>query len=239
MTAAPTKRVVVLQSAYVPWKGFFDLLSRADLFVIYDSASYSKNHWHNRNRIKRSAGSPWLTIPVTTADRLGQPIQDVKVARPWAEQHWSLLRQSYAGLEAYKAESPFVEALYVEAAGESNLSLINELFLRALMKRLGVQCEIARHDTVEQGNASGRLLRLLERLGATHYLSGPSAKTYLDTAVFAEAGIHIEWMEYGPYASYPQPHGDFEHQVSVLDLLFCAGDQASDLIKPEHERFDD
>src|SRR5687767_1607492 len=90
------KRIAIIQSCYVPWRGFFDLIARCDEYVIYDQVAFSKGHWHNRNRIKTSAGLRWLTIPVSTSDRLGQPMEQVEVKEGWAEAHMLQIEQAYA-----------------------------------------------------------------------------------------------------------------------------------------------
>src|SRR5665213_2201175 len=119
-------RISIIQSAYIPWRGFFDLIGRCDAYVIYDSAAYSKGHWHNRNRIKHRGGSTyWLTIPVSTAGRLGQPIDEVTIAAPWARRHWDMIRQSYADAPGFAEESPWVEDLYAQVQNETHLSRIN------------------------------------------------------------------------------------------------------------------
>ena len=218
------KRLAIIQSSYVPWKGFFDLLSRCDVYVIYDSAAFSKGHWHNRNRIKRAHGTPWLTIPVKTADRLGQPIDEVTVLDGWSEKHWDIIAQSYQSAAYFKSESAELKKLFVALARESLLTKINEGFLRWLTARLGLKTTILRDRSFSfAGDRTERLVQLCRAVKATHYLSGPSAQEYLDVSRMQLAGVTVEWMQYGPYHTYPQPHGDFVHEVSVLDTLLCTG----------------
>jgi hypothetical protein len=216
------KRVAIIQSAYIPWKGFFDLVGRCDLYIIYDSAAYSKGHWHNRNRIKRANGSRWLTIPVRTAGKLGQPIDEVTVEGDWAPRHWSIISEAYCSAPFFDRESDGVRSLYESTASERSLSKINELFIRFLAARLKLKTEIRRDRSLSySGDRNRRLVELCVAAGATHYLSGPSAHEYLDVGLLGEAGITTEWMRYGTYREYAQPHGPFEHEVSILDALFC------------------
>ena len=58
------KRVAILQSNYLPWKGYFDIIGSVDEFIVYDRAQYTKNDWRNRNLIKTPQGPSWLSIPV-------------------------------------------------------------------------------------------------------------------------------------------------------------------------------
>jgi WbqC-like protein family len=227
------KRVAIIQSSYIPWKGFFDLIGRCDAYIIYDSAGFSKGHWHNRNKIKRDRGSPWLTIPVKSADRLGQPLDEVSVADGWAERHCDIIAQSYKGTAYFKTESAELKRLFESLAREPLLTTINEACLRWLSQRLGLKTEIHRDRAFSfSGDRTERLVQLCKAVGASNYLSGPSAKEYLDVRQMELASISVEWMTYGPYRIYPQPHGDFVHEVSVLDTLFCTGPEASKFIAP-------
>jgi hypothetical protein len=227
------KRVSIIQSAYIPWKGFFDLIGRCDVYIIYDSVGFSKGHWHNRNQIKRDRLDPWLTIPVKSAGKYRQSIEDVVVAKPWAERHWTILREAYAKTEFFDVESPTIRQLFESLAAEPLLTRINEVMLRWLARRLGLTTKIVRdRDFSFSGDRNDRLVDLCNAVGATTYLSGPSARDYLDVTPFARAGIAVEWMTYGPYPTYPQPHGAFAHDVSILDALFCLGPDAANFIKP-------
>ena len=227
------KRVAIIQSSYIPWKGFFDLIRRCDAYIIYDSAAFSKGHWHNRNKIKRDHGSAWLTIPVKTSDRMGQPIDEVMVVDGWAERHWESIAQSYNRSAYFREEARDLKGLFESVAREPRLTKINETFLRWLSRRLELNLEIVRDRTLSfSGDRTARLVQLCEAVGATHYLSGPSARQYLDVEQMERAAIAVEWMTYGPYRTYPQPHGDFLHEVSVLDALFCTGPGIRDYIAP-------
>src|SRR5262245_58691386 len=106
------KRVAIIQSSYIPWKGFFDLIGRCDVYVIYDSMAFSKGHWHNRNKIKRDRGKSWLTIPVNTAHRLGQPLDEVTVMEGWAERHWKIIAESYNSSAHFKTEAGELKKLF-------------------------------------------------------------------------------------------------------------------------------
>ena len=91
------KRVAIVQSSYVPWKGYFDLIRASDEFILLDDVQFTKRDWRSRNRIKTQHGPAWLTIPVRTKGLYRQLIQDTYVSDPrWGEAHWATLRASYA-----------------------------------------------------------------------------------------------------------------------------------------------
>ena len=61
----------------------------------------------------------------------------------------------------------------------------------------------------------------------TRYLSGPSAREYLDEQLFRDAGIEVAYMDYAGYPEYPQLYPPFDHAVTVLDLIFNLGPDAA------------
>lgn len=225
-------RVAILQSCYIPWKGYFDIIGSSDIFVVYDDVQYSKNHWHNRNLIKGKDGSHWLTIPVSKATGSFQNIETVAIAQPFASKHWKTIVQSYARAPFFSALAKQFESLYTQAERMERLSDVNFLFMEAISRMLGFQTKFVWSNSLApDGTKSDRVLSVCRQLGATSYLSGPSAQSYLDVEAFSEAGVEVRWMDYSDYPQYPQLHGTFSHQVSVIDLLFNTGDQARQFLK--------
>lgn len=225
------RRICIIQSAYVPWRGFFDLIDRCDEYVILDGAQFVKGHWQNRNRVQGPAGPTWLSIPVLTADRLGQAIEEVRVSDlKWAETHWRKIATYYSSAPFFAEIGPLIKALY-EAAGQcERLTEINEILMRGIAGLLGIETQLIRDEVYDpQGARTDRVVDICIKAGATHYLTGPSARAYLDETPFTEAGIVVEWMEYPAYPPYPQGTSDYNPALSVLDLLFNAGPERQDL----------
>ena len=231
-----SKRVAIIQSCYIPWKGFFDLIGRCDEYVVLDGVQFAKRHWHNRNRIKGPDGAKWLTIPVASKGRFTQTIDAVEIVEPWAERHWRSLAAAYGRAEHFAAMGPRVRGWYETVAGERSLTAVNLFFLRAVLAELGLTVRVTRdRDYAPSGTKTQRLLDICRTAGATHYISGPSARDYFDEDVFARAGVAVEWMTYGPYPVYAQGAGAFSHEVSILDLLFHLGPEARSFIRPQPE----
>jgi hypothetical protein len=224
------KRVAIIQSSYVPWKGYVDIIGSVDEFILYDDAQYTRRDWRNRNRIKTSQGTAWLTIPVRVKGRFEQPIREVEVADPlWASRHWRSVQVHYARARCFATVAPALSRLYGLAADERLLTRINELFLRGICELLGIGTRITRSMDYElHGDRTERLVNLCHQAGAREYLSGPAAKAYLDEGRFAERGIAVRWMDYSGYREYPQLFTPpFIHEVSILDLLLNQGPQGS------------
>ncbi len=223
------KKVAILQSNYIPWKGYFDLIAAVDEFILYDDMQYTKNDWRNRNKIKTPNGLTWLTIPVENNKHLDRKINETKVidAR-WCKKHWDSLRFSYAKSPHFTQFEKSFEKLYESCANEPYLSNINYAFIKFISESLGISTKItssSQYQLIE--GKTERLVDLCEKAGATEYISGPAAKDYIGEELFAEANIKLTWFDYTGYPPYPQLWGDFEHAVSIVDLLFNCGKDAS------------
>lgn len=220
------KTVVVLQSNYVPWKGYFDLIAVADEFLLFDEVQFTKNDWRNRNRIVLGGRLHWLTLPVRTAGCLGAAIEHIEVSRPdWAKAHWETLRQAYRHAPHYRSIAPLLDEAYRTAAPLTRLSQINEHFLKSIATFLDLKTSIIHADVVPRttSDSTDRLLEICKARRATDYVSGPAARNYLRIAAFREAGITLHFANYAGYPVYPQSQERFEHGVSMIDTLMQCG----------------
>lgn len=229
-----SKNCVILQPSYIPWRGYFHQIAKADIFVFYDDVKYDKHGWRNRNRIKTSSGTQWLTIPVFSkgVEKNKTPINQIEINwnQKWNRKHWSALKLAYAKAPYFKEFAPLISAFY-----ESKPTLLADFTIDTTIQ-LARALGITSTDFVRSSELSGiggqkteRLIQILSQLEVTHYISGPSAKDYIDPEKFTRAGISLEYMEYD-YPEYEQLYPPFDPQVSVLDLLFMCGPKATDYI---------
>jgi hypothetical protein len=221
--------VVILQPSYIPWRGYFDQIRRADLFIFYDDVQYDKHGWRNRNQVKTAQGKQWLTIPVHSKGVTeGIAIKDVRIdwSKPWTKSHLKTLSISYNRSPYFKDYLPLLESFYnrrdvflADFTIETTILLARELGIRST--RFMRSSELNGID----GTKTDRLVQILEHVGATHYISGPSARDYIEREKFEAAGITLEYMEYN-YPDYEQLYPPFDPYVSVLDLLFMKGPES-------------
>jgi hypothetical protein len=227
-------RVAAVQSNYVPWKGYFDLIDRVDHFVFLDEVQYTKRDWRNRNMIKVAGAKQWLTIPVAAKGQYHQRIDETLIAdETWAERHWKTLVHAYRRAPHFDVTAALLEPLYERHAATQRLSEVNRDFVTAIAEQLGITTRFSwSTDHPTRADKSLRLLDLALAVGADEYISGPAARDYLDVAAFEAAGVGVSWMEYGSYPEYVQGEGPFEHSVSIVDVLFHTGPDARSHIKP-------
>jgi len=220
------KRVAVLQSNYLPWKGYFDIIHDVDLFVFYDDVQYTKNDWRNRNRIKASTGPAWLTVP--TGPNIGRLICEVDLPDgKWQSKHWKTLRQYYSRAPFFEKYEDFFSHVYLGMRWE-RLSELNRFLIESISREfLGIRTRFEDSRSFSlAGLKQERLVSLLEQVGCTEYLSGPAGRNYLDERVFECAGMTLLYKDYEGYPEYSQMYPPFDHYVSVIDLLFNVGDAA-------------
>jgi hypothetical protein len=218
------KRIAVVQSNYIPWKGYFDLINMVDEFILYDQVQYTKSDWRNRNRIKTDKGAKWITIPVIHECR-DKMICETEVFKDiWRRKHCRFIRRYYRRARFFGLYEEILERLYLED-DETSLSRINFKFITAIAEILGIQTVISwsmDYHLVE--GRSERLVALCKQAGASEYLSGPAAKNYLDEDLFKKEGIRVIWMDYTGYPEYRQLFcPPFIHEVSIIDLLLNEG----------------
>jgi hypothetical protein len=220
---------VILQPSYIPWRGYFHQIQKADLFVFYDDVQYDRLSWRNRNRIKTPQGLVWLTIPVhrrgAVTDQI--PINQIQICwdQPWNTNHWSTIEYAYHKAPFFHEHAPSLKTLY-----ERQLELLSDFTIELtifLARQLGIlHTEFIRSSSLQvEGHRTDRLINILNKLGATHYISGPSARDYIEEEKFYSAGITLEYMDYH-YPEYPQLYPPFVSQVTILDLLFMTGPDA-------------
>lgn len=218
------KKVAILQSNYIPWKGYFDLIAAVDEFIIYDDMQYTRRDWRNRNQIKTPQGVQWLTVPVLVKGKYHQKIRDTEiVGTDWASTHWTTLYQSYKKSPHFDEIASWLEPLYREQT-YTHISDLNRKFIEHICLYLGINTKISNcWDYPLTEGKTERLVNLCTSAGGREYISGPSAKNYIDEQLFLDAGIKLTWFDYVGYPPYPQLWGDFTHGVTILDLLFNCG----------------
>jgi hypothetical protein len=226
------KKIVITQSNYIPWKGYFDGINQMDEFVIYDDMQYTKRDWRNRNQIKTPQGLVWLSVPVEVSGKYFQKINETKISdKNWGKQHWNMLKQNYSKAAGFNETKDAFEELFLN----NNFELLtdaNQAFLQRIMDFLKIKTPINRSEKFElHDEKTQRLVNICVDCKATDYFSGPAAKAYMDETKFAKQNINVHYFDYSGYPEYPQLHGDFQHGVTILDLIFNTGTNAVKYMK--------
>jgi hypothetical protein len=226
------KKVAILQSNYIPWKGYFDIIANVDEFIIYDEVQFTKRDWRNRNKIKTPQGLQWLTIPVLSKNNFTQKINQTKIdGISWKKKHWNALKLNYKKAKYFNEISELLYDCFHLKTFEK-LSELNAALIRIICQYLNINTKISRCPTstfVEGKNQ--RLISICKQTGADTYVSGRKAKDYIDQKSFSHSGLQVEWVDYENYPEYEQLWGGFVHEVTILDLLFNCGEKSPYFMK--------
>ena len=230
------KKIAILQSNYIPWKGYFDMIGCVDEFILYDDVQYTRSDWRNRNKIKTKNGLLWLTIPI---GRHYKKINETTVSdRNWGKKHWSAILHNYSKTPFFKDYKDIFEDFYL-SGNKQFLSQINYQLIKIITGILDIDTKISfSTDYKLTEGKTERLVNLVQQAGGNEYISGPSAQNYIIDDFFKQANIKLTYMVYNNYPEYPQLFPPFEHYVSVIDLIFNAGPEARNYLKYMHERTD-
>lgn len=221
------KKVAIVQSNYIPWKGYFDMIAAVDEFILYDDMQYTRRDWRNRNLIKTPQGPQWLTVPVRVKGKYHQTIRETELdGESWAADHWKALAQNYKRAPHFTEVASWLEPIYCTGPF-IYLSVLNRRLIEAICAYVGITTRISNswdYDLPE--GKTERLASLCAQAGGGEYVSGPAARDYVDEKIFADQGIKLTWFDYAGYPEYPQLWGDFVPGVTILDLLFSCGKDA-------------
>lgn len=213
-------KVVIIQSNYLPWKGYFDLINDADIFCFYDEVQYTKNDWRNRNKIYSKNGLQWITIPINKEAVKGK-ISEARLPENWQKQHYNTLKITYGRAPFYSNLELIMKDIYLENKFDY-LSEFNQYSIQKIAAYLNITTRFVNSKSYKlNGDRVERLISLLKAVGASEYISGPSAKNYLAGKEFnfTRNRINITFKDYSGYPMYNQLRAPFENYVSIVDLI--------------------
>lgn len=227
------KRVVILQPSYLPWLGYFDQMHKADTFVFFDDVQYTRRDWRNRNRIKLKSGEiKYITVPVKTKGKYDALIKDIEIDndQDWAQSHVGVIKENYKNAQYFNDFFPRIQEVLLKQ--HKYLSDLDIESTKAIAELLGIRdTKFALSSDMEANYQSptGHLVEICKKHNATHYLTGDSAKDYLEEDLFKEAGILLEYHGY-THPVYSQPGNEFTPYLSVIDLLFNEGGDSLEIL---------
>jgi hypothetical protein len=221
-------RVVITQSSYLPWRGWFSQVASADVLVIYDTVQFTKRDWRSRNRIRnQSSGWSWLSIPIKTKGRYEQTIYEAEVTTTdWAAAHLKTIHHTYSKYPGFNLLYPSLEETFASFSDEIHLSKINTKLVKTIFESLNIDTQILHaSDIPHSGSATEKLVSISKFINAGTYVSGPAAKDYLDTSEFSKQKIEVEFFD---YSNLPRDENDTVdgNSLSIIDSIFRSNSES-------------
>jgi hypothetical protein len=219
------KKAAIIQSNYLPWKGYFDIIHDVDIFVFLEDVQYTKNDWRNRNKIKTPKGTEWITVPVIGG--IHQKIYETRIdnSKKWMKKHRKTIHANYASAKFYDTYKEDILDIYNKEF--DTISELNIYAIKEICKILDINTKFVNSKNLKApGKKDTRVINICKEIGADYYLSGPAAKDYIDKEKFEKADIKLEYKKYGGYPEYKQLWDGFTHYVSIIDLIFNCGEKS-------------
>lgn len=226
-------RVMLSQSMYFPWAGFFSQMSMCDVYISFDGVFFSKGSFVNRVQIQLPKRNDfnWLTIPlhkITSKKLISQISPDH--SKDWKRDHLNLLSSAFTNAPHFTDVMKIFNEAVFQIDPRSSLGQISFSTIRHLSSYLGLTDNLlwfSGDNMHENLSNQERVLAILKDFGATSYLSGLGGKNYLDPNEFSKAGIKLEYMDYR-IGMYPQLFKPFNPRLTILDMIANVGKNAND-----------
>lgn len=220
----PAMKCAIMQPTYLPWAGYFNLISKADYFVFLDDAQFQKSSWHNRNKLLVNGIATWLTIPVSR-NFLGQTLHDSQIddQKPWRRKHLNLIELNYNN-HPYFSEINSLLAIIKDTTLQQLASFDIQLIttICSLLK-LNTQFVLT-SELHAPGKRSERLVNICKELGCNEYISPPGASEYLAEDGFttmSDIKLTINEFNPPPYSQLKTPN--FISHLSIIDIIANIG----------------
>lgn len=225
-------RVAIMQPTYLPWLGYFDMMAKADIFILLDNVQFEKSSWQQRNRVRNRTGPVMLSVPVRKTGRFGQLIRDVEIIeidRFW-DKHLRTLELNYA-------RAPYGDQILsllreeIEPRGR-RLGSFNAALISVLAEFLGIETQVVMGSQLAaQGKRAQLSANQVLEVGGDVFLAASGSRSYVELEPrFNEVGIAVEFHDF-VHPTYDQLYDDFIPYLSVLDAIAMIGPQTRALLE--------
>ena len=216
----------IMQPTYLPWPGYFALISKVDNFVFLDDVQFERRSWQSRNYIINSGNKTLLSIPLKKSSQK-TPLNKIifSTNTDWRAEHLNLIFNSYRKSPYWRETSIFLEKIYNEQQLKINLSEFTKKIIYEITNILEINVKFYSSSNMQIiEKRSAYLSHICKSIGCDTYISPIGSKDYLEEDNFTN--IHNINLIFHSFMSkkYNQFNSkSFINNLSVLDLLFNLG----------------
>ena len=225
-------KVAIMQPTYLPWSGYFGLMSTVDIFVILDDVQFARRSWQQRNQIKTIQGPKWLTLPIISKGLREQKINQTQIdcTSNFHQSHRKAIEHNYSKSTYFTSTYPELMPLI-----NNNQQILTELtipLINFIKQYLEISTKIVFSSQLScSGKKADLLANICKEVDANLYISPPGSRDYLENSTaFTNSLIPINYYSF-EHPLYKQLHGEFTPYMSVIDMIFNIGKDSIFLIK--------
>jgi hypothetical protein len=214
-------RLAIMQPYFLPYLGYFQLMSAVDKLVLLDDVNFINRGWINRNRIAVNGEPHWLTLPLAKASQ-NRLINEIEIVDDplWKRKATRTVELSYRNAPFAQEILPLFSDILKEARGPLSVFLFRQL--RLVTDYIGIEAVIEPTSTIypkEDRTGPDRILDICRQEGATRYFNLPGGRDLYDAQMFAAAGIELRFIDPNVKALSLRHSGHEGPVLSILDLL--------------------
>lgn len=220
------KILSLMQPTYFPWLGYFNLINKSDIFVIYDTVQLTKRSWQVRNKIKNNDKELYLTIPIRKTqcrDDLLINQAEIDYNINWISKHLNSIKHSYL-------KSPYFDEIYpiLENRLLSKPKYLTDITISLILdfiKILDINTQIILSKDIDYtGKKDEALISICKSLNSNTYMSVKGSQNYIleGENLFEKNNIDLIWHEY-QHPIYNQVGKNFISHLGIIDVLFNIG----------------
>jgi hypothetical protein len=213
-------RTAIMQPYFLPYLGYFQLISAVDTFVIYDTIQYTKKGWINRNQMLRNGAAAVFSIPLKKdSDYLH--IVDRQLSDAFdPDKLCAQISGAYRKAPQFEGAMPIIENIVLFKA-ENLFDYIHHA-ISMCCDYLDIKTSLRVSSQIEGGPSelrnADRVIDICKRTDATGYINPPGGRDLYSSTEFHANGLDLQFLQ--PRLSpYPQFGAAFVPSLSILDVM--------------------
>ncbi len=212
-------RLAIMQPYFLPYIGYFQLLSAVDTFIVYDNIKYTKKGWINRNRMLLNGTDVMFSLPLKSGSDSLHVVERELTADFNRDKLLNQFKGAYSRAPFFAHTFPLLEKCVHNT--EHNLFRFIHHSIVSVCEHLGIQTEIRVSSEISIDHElknQEKVLALCEAVGADTYINSIGGIELYSKDTFHSRGIELKFIKSNPI-EYEQYSAPFVPWLSIVDVL--------------------
>lgn len=217
-------KIAIHQPNFFPWYGYFEKISKSQIFIFLDDAEVHKKNldYLNRTFLLINGKIKYFSVPIKKNFKKKKILEiEIDKKKNWKNDFLNLLNENYKKTKYFDETINVIEKILkyeTDKISEFNINSIKKLsYILGIKSKNKISSSYSLKST-----STERLIDLVKLNNCHHYISGEGAKSYLNTTKFLKENIEITFHKTN-IKSYKQNSNSFHSGLSIIDLLMNEG----------------